>query len=882
MKTFWAALAFSILAISAPLPAAAKASDTPSDLTRLRQLGDDLSKASRNLHHDIYETKRVIREPLEHGTFKLKSISEEANVKVNVGEFNKKLEDYLTEYQKCFKIDAATLRAYMAQTIYNNIPTSSDYDPSLRDMPPSRRWMVMYGAKAYKQANGDTRDGNTTQEANAVLPFAIYYAQPDAVTEGASDETRVALYDTGWLSKKGDAPLGWVPKKYLREWNHNIVLRMRNPQNRQIEVPGTACGPYIPNLLFYSEPGDDNSSKGASGPFRDIAGAKSEDLKTYALSFHQYQMGTGAVAKDASYDEERARKDFAEKYGVALTLEGKAYNDKLILPIVKTGSNTSQSFEGEQSPYQVMMLGVGESTRAGVAGSTISHTKKENIQVELYILMDLTGSMEKFVGGLKTALTAQLSKIPNEYKSNFKLGFIGFRDDPTQNGVVFEGFKFHGRTDGLSENKTPFYDYTHKDNEKGTGMLSVTEFIKLLDQVKTPEKELEKVPKHIAPRELAKIRTQDGVPERLFQSLEKVVRSNQWTQDDKVLKFVVAISDAPDRLADSPTRGIPEAEKLRKMAEDAKVHLVTIRLDNEVYKGGKARYRDILSQQFEALGAKNKGSYLTIAEDGSIKEGHSYDAAFKGTIGTIIDETVQACQGKTSTEKTEDIPSVTGPDNIQEMMKQARYVFDEAMFERNKDMTIKAKGFNNKEELANTTGTEYYWVTEYDPLAVASGADAKSARVYDRYALMTKPQLEKWIEIASTVYGKLQQVEGDDEAQLFEIMASLFLSGGHSADEVNRTYGDKEKWSVLKKEAEKILPCKSRFMEEFFKFQNGQQINFDFISERESFGSGIRALRSLVDSGDILQQDVQHNQREDKNPLPDDKKIYMVPLEYLP
>ncbi len=802
-KTLWGLLALSALSLM-PLLQAEPTEEQP----RLEQLKNELLEQARILGTDM---PSIVRE----GTT-LRVLSQDVNLRMRVAHFNRTFQEFLSEYKRRHQCSDAQLVEMLGNTAFSRLPKAATFEPNA-ELPTSQRWLVLEGAPCYSDSQADT------PAPEPPLPLTLCYAKPDALPEGADSNTRIALYRSAWLDTRGDAPLGWVPSQHLLRWNHNIVLRLRAPQQRSISLADSA--PYAPHVLFYTEPGDDATPRGATGPFNLQDGLSAEGKRKVAMYLHNYQMSIGAAEKDAGFSEEQAR-EFQDKFGVELVLPAAADSAQLFLPVIKAGSSSyTGAGRQETHPLQVMLLEMPGATSAGAQEET-EHT------VELCIVMDLSGNAEKMLNGLRECLSKLLGQMPAGQLGKMRLGFIGYRDIPTHykggKRTVLEGLKFHGRSDGLREDYAPVYNYTHR------GMLKPDEFLKLLDDVKSPRGELQAagLPEAEQQQELENLRHMDDVPDRLFAALDAA--RNTYSQGDTALKFLILMGDAPDKSAFKADQGLKEAACIHAIAMDARVHMLPVFLDNEGYAGRQAVFRHIGRQQFTALGGSARASVVPIDKEGNIKGESSYADIFDATLGQLFHESTSLPVKPAATPLPE----------------------------------FKAK---------------VCWVTEHDPLALAAGADAKKAVIFDLYALMTRPQLEKWLEVASALYLRMTCVESDQEAELFDAMAALFLSGAYSADEVARTYGTAE-WGKLRKRVEAELPCSSPFMDNFFRFQNGESVNYDFASELDAFGRGIAHLRSLLNDERLTRPEngATHQPAPGNTPQPDDRKLYLVPLKYFP
>ncbi len=814
------------------------------------ELANSLRDQGKDLFYDIKQTKKVVRDGL-----RLRALSQDDNLGMRVKQFNATLEEFITACAAEYKCEREVMEKALLDSNFGRILTTGSEFGS-QDLPNSRRVMVLYGAQSFQQETGDTPSQHTP------YAYSIYYTKDADVPKDGNK--RVQLYSSAHLKES----VGWIPASHIKEWQHNIVLQMCNPQNRQIEIADSGSPAYIPNFLFYAEAGNDIDPKGATGVFNKFAG-KSGSGKLAAVRplLHNYQMATGAVAQNDSYNQAEAQK-FVQDYGVQMTLPPSSYNPKVILPIVGTGDYSYVDATGQASmPYKVMMLQVGKSKPQENAAA------QNAAKTQIYIVMDLSGSMEKFLEGLKDALKAQVDTIPAEYRDRIQMGFIGFRDDPVQGGRTYKAFKFYNRKDGRSMDNTPFYNYTYDS------LLPVEDFISRLEQVRSPRQELESqgIRGSAQERAVAELKA-DDIPERLYPALDEALTSPLWASGDDVRRFVVIVGDAPDKSAKSGDEGISEAARMREAAESKNIYFAPLYLDNGSYdEKRKKRFRDIGQRQFNALGGR-ESSVVHVDKDGNITDGHDFSAAFKAIIGTIIS---RATDGKADN-GLED----ANQDNLLEMMRMADSLFSGACFAASDNLVSKVGiGAGTTQEVDTSTGSQEYWVTEYDPLAVAAGASEQQSLVYERYALMTKPQLEKWVEVALSVYFRMLETDPENESAIYKDLAALFLSGSYSESEVQRAYASENKWDQLIEWAQKKLPCPSPFLTNFFRFKKGQKINFSFKRELDAFGRGITALREKLESGQVMQaaDEVKFNEKQNSsNALPDDKKIYKIPLKFLP
>jgi len=216
---------------------------------------------------------------------------------------------------------------------------------------------------------------------------------------------------------------------------------------------------------------------------------------------------------------------------------------------------------------------------------------KQARSIEIVFAMDLTGSMEPFIGLTKSAIhTFRLlvgQKLPTNVKVRF--GFVGYRDDASR----IPGMEF------TAKNFTPT-------------LLEANEFNQLLEgQVQTAQA------------------TSVHYPEEVFAGLKEAIAS-AWSEDT-ALRLIVLVGDASSHQPGHPqnTTGLGP-EEIRRLADQTNVYLIAMHLQDPEDMADWA----LATEQFSVL-ARNPGdespSYLLV----EARNNPAYEEAVKVIATTL-------------------------------------------------------------------------------------------------------------------------------------------------------------------------------------------------------------------------------------------------------
>ncbi len=863
--------ALGLLAALTPLATAAPEWHKVAD-EQIIKLSNELATRAKQLRPAVAE-QRVIRKGNTHLTVS----STDPNLKSRVDSFNTSMDAFLGALARKYPtIERGLLEQMVLGTSFGKLLTSGPPQPPTQE---AQRWMIhSTHAVVYQDESG-----SETAENEIALPLAIYYAAKDA------SGSRIELFKTVELDQS--SRLGWVEESALTKWDHNMVFQLTNPMQRRIQL-GDSDPEFTPNPLFFEDSGSAISL---------FLRMEDEGKDSIQDEVYNYQQATEAV--DGMQGDVSAASSFQESHKVGYTLGAETYRDgNIFFPIVDVGArgddmdDPGETFKNPMGqrvslPYQVRFLSMDDAPRP---------RKAREVLTEIYFVMDLTGSMEPFVDGLKTALTNEFNKLDAAQKSHFRLGFVGYRDIPKVDGKELKAFKFHDRTDGNGD--SPIYDYTH------AGMLGPDEFLTLLEQVKSPRKELEALGLSEADikRQMRLVQDED-TPEQLYQALNSVTNTNpNWTYggDKQVFRFVVVLGDAPDKSANytsikerarAAQASIDQATGIRQQASESTtaLNISSIYLYNTEIKSKKNQsLRDTGKEQFAALSTIRDGetSFKVKTSDKGVElENASPVDMFTNALHFLIEGTTMCISGDTPPTGWAQSPPTNAPadtsissedaeemQNMQKLMMQSKYLFSNAVFSTN-DNKVLNKSLSSSQP---KNGIQEYWVTEYDPLLMSTGTkDPAKTKVFEPYVLMTPHQLNEWCRIAMTIVELIENNSEDHDsirrtmAELFGLAAGDFDSG---AEVLNR--------KILEK-----LPYRSLFLKEYLESGGSFGSQEEHNAFAEKFKSFTKKLAALQDMKKRLGQDAEAKSvimnptdPDSTTTVPEDKQLYRIPLYLLP
>ncbi len=868
MSTLSLLAAFSPQAAMGLSPAPQAPELTPAQESLVNEL-----KATAKQLIPAIQAERILRKDDTH----LMTSTNDPNLITRVNAFNKCMDAFLDAIAlKYPEVKREELAAAVLKTNFGSIATGGEMPPPNQE---AQRWMIR---STQAEVSLDEL-GNEKAEGVIALPLSIYYAAKDASGK------RIELFKTVELDPA--SRLGWVKAEDLLKWEHNTVFQLNRPTQRQIEIAG---GPsFTPNPLFY----EDSSSAmggalGAVGLFQRMENGEEAEVQK---ELYNYQQATGAVP--GLEGDREAAAEFEAKYGVKYTLSADTYRDgNIFFPIIGVGEradgkdDAGETYTGSRGesllPYQVMFLSMND----GGGEAPQPEPQAKEILTEIYIVMDLSGSMEPYIEGLKAAINEAFGGL-DTYKANFRLGFVGYRDDPTQkiNGKELVALRFHGRTDGNED--SAFYDYTH------AGMLSPDDFIALLErEVKSPRQEM--TSQGMSSKELRRqlnLLQQEDTPEQLYQALNCVLRNNgNWTysEDKEVYRFVVVLGDAPDKSATADDKGLGTAKLMLKDASESTTNLniSSIYLYNTAIKK-HTELRETGKEQFSALSTEpGKGISFSVESKGSelaINDGISPKDIFVNALMGIVNGTRSRLDGASASQ----IAAAQAPEEeadsasenaraLKELMKQSQYLFNNAAFSE-RDNKVLNKSLESHPLADQQDAAREYWVTEFDPLPITQRIkDPVKSKVFEPYVLMTPYQLNEWCRIAMTIVQQIESNGATDSSKISQNMAALFgLAAGNfegSGDALNQ--------QVLE-----ALPYRSSFLEDYLtrgtNFGSEEEANA-FAIDFKDFAAKLAVLQdrknSLEKDAEIKAVIVNPTDPESTTTVPKDKWLYRIPLYLLP
>ena len=828
---------------------------------------------------------------------RLQALSDDTVLQEQVSTFNDQLNLHLRQLREKYEIPADRLESILIRSYFANVPKTSNFTRD-KDVKKTQRYMTLEGAVAYEGDIGDPNEGTEVSSQQQPTPLSVYYAHPDSSSQGHG---RIRLFSSPTLDES--SKIGWVDAKALLAWNHNMVLQFRNPVDRRMSYDfatrkqspdGESFTPYV---CFF------DSARGAASRFE-----RSEETLNNLINC---QTKLGAVkGRDASYDRE---KSYVREQGIKLALDDQ-WNKSVFLPITGFDLNTTYNSpdSAECHPYQVTLLMAGNppSLENGQGGGVKPSAETPGAQI--YIVMDLSGSMEEFIEGVKTSLKTTLQSLSPEVRAKLSFGFLGYRDVPKQGGKVIKGFQFHGRTDGLSLENKACYDYTH------AGLLPLDKFIELLDQVKTAKGELDALGLSREEKERAqKAIDADDMPECLFAGLEEALHSPHWSQSEngaRTFKTILLVGDAPDKetnktLWEKKALGL----KSRMEGRGTDICLASIYIyDEGIDRSQNRKNRDTGENQFKTM-APFPATYVYKLNSKNGSRTQLPETAFKnalsGTLQLMNEWDRRVRSGESADQAGEEL--IKGIESkirdakdrdLKQMLMQQSYVFSKAVVSLNDNKCLQAYGENEDAPSdADVAGIRQYWVSEYDPLVQAtlpsidlsvqedeSPSLPDNVRTFDRHVLLTRRQLEKVAEFAlSLVQITSQQVHRQlDENGMAMQIAQVFCAAGYSTVDVASRIDASEFADELKNNIAGKLPFKSTFVDNYIEFLKTGSNSIRLTEELERLKNCANSLYNLSKNPyahlpESSKNGVQLNAQSDSGD-DDDLQLILVPADFLP
>lgn len=827
---------------------------------------------------------------------RLQALSDDTVLQEQVNTFNTQLNLHLQQLREKYHLSNEKLESLLIRSYFANIPKTSTFTPD-KDVKKTQRYMVLDKAIAYEADSGKPNEGTEVSPRLQPTPLSVYYAHPESPNAG-----RIRLFSSPTLEES--RKIGWVDAKSLLPWNHNMVLQFRNPVNRKMAYDVSTRKQssdgehFTPYVCFFGSPQEVvNRFEG------------SEDMLSKLINC---QTKLGAFkGRDASYDQE---KSYVRDQGVKLALDDQ-WNNTVFLPITGFDPPSEPSYATYRGldtrvhqPYQVTLLMAGSKPSQEEDQDRGQH-EEETPNWQIYIVMDLSGSMEEFIESIKSSLKKDLTTLSPELQSKLRFGFLGYRDLPRQGKKVIEGFKFHGRGDGLSEENKAYYDYTH------AGLLPLNEFVTLLDQVKTAKGEIATLGLSKEGEEKAKRDIDaDDMPECLFSGLEEAINSPHWNVEEsssKTLKMILLVGDAPDKeTKESLWKKKAELLRSRQEGRGTGILLTALYIHDEGIEFSQNRQnRDTGASQFKTLSPatyiykldSKKGSRAKLPKtafehllSGQLKRMDELDEGIRsgGNAGEVGDKIIK---------KNEERIRETNDTDIKQMLIQQNYVFSKAVISLNDNKCLHAYGENDAPSDADVSGTRQYWVSEYDPLVQAtvppidlsvqddSPTLPDNVRTFDRYVLLTRRQLEKVAEFAlSLVQITSQQVhQQPDESIMTMQIARVFCAAGYSTVDIEARIDANAFADELRNNIAGKLPFKSTFVENYIEFlKTGNKDTIRLPEELQRLKNCANCLYDLSKNPyahlpETFKDGIKLN-RQDGKAEDESQQLILIPADFLP
>lgn len=721
--------------------------------------------------------------------------------------------------------------------------------------------------------------GNTSGK--QLKAFSLYYASKDdskanAFIKNPRLDVDIALYDDPECSNEN--LVGSVSSSALLHRSHNQLLRM---------VPNSERG--YSRVLFFK-------NKDAC---RDYLVQETNDQNPPPVTLEEKQEVQKAVLGGPL--ENRGKKNRKDKnfddYGIVATepATGQAisFDRDILFPIVfSTDDNLQENADEDNNAggvaslrdaagnaYGDRLYGVLSVTnqdtipRSDVQDSLLKSSEEnseEEVNVlQIYFVMDLTGSMTPYKDDILASLEANFIE-PLKHKSNDSLlssvevGFIGYKDFPdlvcngneqTQpRGYRIKSFEFPGRGDGATG---CIYNYTHQ------GMVPLEEFADILRQVRTAGE--------LAAGDTAEQRrvSQDPVPEAMRGGLAEMTHSGAWqpARPDKrrrnVTRYAIVIGDAPDHL--NVDKFVNEyANPLTQWANDNNCVILPIYI-RDLRKQSNRRWTATAEAQFRAILPNNQEASDPIILDA--KNGDfaaQFSTIFHGFSNLLISR-MMVPANRTAEDRQKIMDSLSdeqmreeyGDDEqtLEQMLQAAalaRYAFGSTM-------SVWVSKEKKEEFQVFSALNQALWVATKDPLSFAGGVtDGDRKQVYSVMkpaVMLSMADAEVYLrkcEEALTIYNESSSGNKAEQRDLRLIarLAANFLAS--SVDPTSLLEADPEELSRIFERGSKDftpntdLPVQSRFALELLNLIKNKDANVQPIIE--GFADRVARFKKRLDS----------------------------------
>lgn len=588
--------------------------------------------------------------------------------------------------------------------------------------------------------------------------FSLYYAKKDdpkvqKIKAGAQQDVDIELYEDYLCSPS--QKVGTVSSGALLYRPHNQLLRMvpnreRGWSRAVFFKNRDACQEY---LKWDREPGSQNPPA--------VSLEEKEEIQKAIL---------GGPLENK--DKENSRGKTFDSYGIVATEPAtglaNSFDRDILFPIVNhTGDDLRESDDDDSGDntngvanirdkagnvygdrlYGVLSVTNQDTIPQSDVEEALSETPKEEPEkkdvnvLQIYFVMDLTGSMTAYKDDILNSLDANFiepwrNKKEGSQMDVIEFGFIGYKDYPDQNcnnkgetrprGHRVASFEFPGRGDGATDCA---YNYTHQ------GMVAPEEFRNILRQVKTAGE--------LSAGNAAEQRrvAQDPVPEAMRFGLAKVADPAAWQSAQSgegrryVSRYVFVISDAPDHLGEETfSNGI--AQPLAQWAKQNNGVIIPIYI-RDLRKQSNRKYDETAMKQFGSLGVSG-GFVVMNNEDGDYAS--QFNKTFHGVSDMLIKEAV--AQNTDTPEGREEIENNLSDEQTrkkyaddpqtQEQMLQAAAMARHAF---GCTMSVWVSKEKKKEFSAFSAIKDPLWVATKDPYSFAGG-EVKDGKVAV-YSVMT-------------------------------------------------------------------------------------------------------------------------------------------------
>lgn len=342
-------------------------------------------------------------------------------------------------------------------------------------------------------------------------------------------------------------PLGWMKSADTVDWPHSIVVEY-GPMDQRYPV------------LFFKEPGELESL--LDDP------ARSEKVTSYYTEIEaSAQAGKPAPADFPIVCMEPNHQ--VQGLNINPVLESKfvELDDKRIRMLRLTTAGDERGETRFDSPEYMKLLKENMDARRGILSAGV-----DSVDLDLVFVVDMTGSMQPWIDGLRGAIHEISKEIQGAIglKTKVKLGLWGYQDDPGYRGIQF-----------LTKNFTD-------------ELLNAREFSQVLDGLKVNK------------------RTPDSYPEDVFAGVTTAITESKWRTD--AAKCIVLIGDAPGHSSgdDHSSTGL-NASQVYQIANDSGVQVVSLSILDSSDKDF-IPYHSELQKQFKTVSQNGNGesAHLTI------------------------------------------------------------------------------------------------------------------------------------------------------------------------------------------------------------------------------------------------------------------------------